>query len=70
MSVFLTILKVIIGFIAFGATTLWINNTIFEISNPLLFTGEDGKPYVKQRNSKVMMGLIAALFWALLLFAF
>lgn len=70
MSVFLAIFKVIIGFIAFGTTTLWINNTIFEISNPLLFTGEDGKPYVKQRNSKVMMGLIAALFWALLLFAF
>ena len=70
MGEFFITIVVIIGFIAFGTTTLWINNTIFEISNPLLFTGEDGKPYVKQRNSKVMMGLIAALFWALLLFAF
>jgi hypothetical protein len=67
MGVFLAIIKVIVAFIAFSSTTLWINNIIFEMNNPQLFTGEDGQQYIKQRNSKTIMGLIAALFWAILI---
>lgn len=67
MGVFLAIIKVIVAFIAFSSTTLWINNIIFEMNNPQLFMGEDGQQYIKQRNSKTIMGLIAALFWAILI---
>ena len=67
MGVFLAIIKVIVAFIAFSSTTLWINNIIFEMNNPQLFMGEDGQQYIKQRNAKTIMGLIAALFWAILI---
>ncbi len=67
MTVFLAILKAIVAFIAFSSTTLWIDNIIFELNNPQLFVGEDGEQYIKQRNSKIIMGIVAALFWAILI---
>ena len=70
MSVIVTILKIIVAFIAFASTTLWVNNIIFEMTNPQLFTGQDGQEFIKQRNSKIIMGLVAALFWAILISVF
>lgn len=70
MGVIVTILKIIVAFIAFASTTLWVNNIIFEMTNPQLFTGQGGQEFIKQRNSKIIMGLVAALFWAILISVF
>jgi hypothetical protein len=67
MTLVVAILKFIVSLIAFGATTLWVNNIIFEVNNPQLFVGQDGEQYIKQRNSKVIAGIVAALFWAILI---
>ena len=51
------LLLFLVAFIAIAATMLWITNVIADTTNPLS----------DRRNTRVWLGLIAAVFWALLI---
>ena len=59
MGFFHGLLIFLIAFIAIVTSMLWISNLIADITNPHL----DGTI----RNARVWFGLVAAIFWALLI---
>lgn len=51
------LLLFLVAFIAIATSMLWITNVIADVTNPLS----------DRRNTRVWFGLIAAIFWALLI---
>ena len=60
-------LKFIIAFIAIASLLLFITGIISSIVNPNIVLDSEGKAIEKGRNSRIWLGLITSVFWALFL---
>jgi hypothetical protein len=60
-------LRFIFSFLAICATLLFVTGVISAIINPQLELDSNGEPTEKNRNARIVFGLLTALFWSLLI---
>lgn len=60
-------LKFITAFIAIASLLLFITGIITAIINPNIVLNDEGKAIEKGRNSRIWLGFITSIFWALFL---
>ena len=65
MTVVLAILKFVVVFIAVASSLLFATSVIKSIVNPQILISEDGQAYDGTRNTRVWLGIIMCVFWAL-----
>ena len=61
------ILKFLITFIAIASSLLFVTGIISSVTNPQIVLDKEGKAVEKGRNSRIWLGLIASIFWAIFL---
>jgi hypothetical protein len=63
----IAILKFIFAFLGISSTLLFVAAMISAVNNPQIVLDDKGNAVEKNRNMRVWLGLLTALFWALLI---